>query len=304
VYLRFVKGIIDSEDLPLNVSREILQKNRILTNIRQSSIKKILGELGKFMLERDKYKEFFKEFRKPLKEGLYEDIANRDQLLDLLMYKSTRSDDYVSLAEYKQRMQPDQKFVYYITGEKAETLIDSPLLEVYKGKNIEVLLMDDEIDDIVISAVGKYKDMEFKSVNRSDSAKELKSDDDKKKEEDLGPLLKQMKKILSDEVKDVTISSRLSDSPCCLVADEKDPSLQVQQLMKAMGQNNMPDIKLILEINPNHAIIKKLAETKDESVIEDAAKLLFEQAVLIEGVALKSPAQFSKRLNKMLERAL
>ncbi len=304
VYLRFVRGIIDSEDLPLNVSREILQKNRILTNIRQASVKKILGELGKFMLEKDKYKEFYKEFRKPIKEGLYEDITNREQILELLMYKSTRSDDYVTLAEYKQRMQPDQKYVYYITGEKAETLADSPLLEVYKEKNIEVLFMDDEIDDIVISAVGKYKDIEFKSVNRSDSAKDLKSDEDKKKEEDIGPLVKKMKKILENEVKDVLVSSRLSDSPCCLVADEKDPSLQVQQLMKAMGQNNLPDIKLILEINPGHAIIRKLAETKDESIVEDTARLLYEQAVLIEGVALKSPAQFSKRLNKMLERAL
>jgi molecular chaperone HtpG len=304
VYLRFVRGIIDSEDLPLNVSREILQKNRILMNIRQASVKKILGELGKFMLEKDKYKEFYKEFRKPIKEGLYEDIANREQILDLLMYKSTRADDYVTLAEYKQRMQPDQKIIYYITGEKEKTLLDSPLLEVYREKNIEVLIMDDEIDDIVISACGKYKDLEFRSVNRSDSAKELHSDEDTKKEKDIEPLIARMKKVLAEDVKDVKMSVRLSDSPCCLVADEKDPSLQVQQLMKAMGQDNMPEIKLILEINPNHAIIKKLAETKDDAILEDTSRLLFEQAVLIEGVALKNPAQFSKRLNKMLERAL
>jgi len=303
-YLRFVRGIIDSEDLPLNVSREILQKNRILVNIRQASVKKILNELGKLMLEKDKYVDFYKEFRKPLKEGLYEDMTNREQILDLLMFKSTKAAVFTTLAEYKQRMLPDQKFIYYITGEKETTLKDSPLLEVYRNKNIEVLIMDDEIDDIVISSTGKYKDLEFKSVNRSDSAQELKTDDDKKQEIDIQPLIERIKKALKDDVKDVRASSRLSDSPCCVVADEKDPTLQMQSMLKAMGQQNFPEVKLILEINPNHEIIKKLAETKDDAVVEDVSRLLFEQSILIEGVELKNPAQFAKRLNKMLERAL
>ena len=303
-YLRFIRGIIDSEDLPLNVSREILQKNRIMVNIKSASVKKILGEIGKLTLDKEKYKSFYSEFRKPLKEGLYEDFENRESLLDLVMYKSTKSDDYTSLSEYKQRMKPDQKYIYYISGEKEENIRSSPLLEVYKEKEIEVLIMDDEIDELVIPAVNKYKDHEFKSVNRSDAAKDLETDEDKNQKKELKPLLKKIKKILQNEVKDVKISSRLSDSPSCVVADEKDPSIQLQHLLKSMGQKNMPDVKPIMEINPNHEIIKKLNNIEDENLVEDISRLLFEQAILIEGVELKNPIEFARRLNRIMKRAV
>ncbi|MBN2536483.1 MAG: molecular chaperone HtpG [Spirochaetales bacterium] len=303
-YLRFVRGVIDSEDLPLNVSREILQKNRVMVNIRSASIKKILSEIGKLSTDKEKYKEFYNEFRRPIKEGLYEDFENRDTIIELIMFKSTKEDDYVTLAEYKQRMQPEQKLIYYITGEKEENLRNSPLLEVYKKKDIEVLIMDDEIDELIIPTVGKYKDIEFKSVNRADAAKELETEKDKEKKKELSPLVKKMKKILKDEVKDVIVSSRLSDSPSCVVADEKDPTIQFQHLMKAMGQDNMSDIKPILEINPEHEIIKKLIEINDDAAIEDVSRLLLEQAILIEGVKLKNVGEFVKRLNRVMEKAI
>lgn len=303
-YLRFVRGIIDSEDLPLNVSREILQKNRIMVNIRSASVKKILSEIGKLSTDKDKYTEFYNEFKKPLKEGLYEDFENRDTIIELVMFKSTKEDEYVTLAEYKQRMQPDQKHIYYITGEKEENLRNSPLLEVYKKKDIEVLIMDDEIDELIIPTVGKYKDIEFKSVNRADAAKDLETEKDKEKKKELSPLVKKMKKMLKDDVKDVIVSSRLSDSPSCVVADEKDPTIQFQHLMKAMGQNSMSDFKPILEINPGHEIIKRLIEIKDDAVIEDVSRLLLEQAILLEGVELKNVGEFVKRLNRVMEKSI
>ncbi|MBN1410779.1 MAG: molecular chaperone HtpG [Spirochaetales bacterium] len=304
-YLRFVRGIIDSEDLPLNVSRELLQKNRILANIKSASVKKILSEIGKLSLDKEKYKEFYGEFRKPLKEGLYEDFTNRDTLLDLIRFKSTKSEDITSLSEYKQRMKPDQKFIYYLTGENVETLKNSPLIEVYRKEDIEVLLMDDEVDELVIPMVIKYKDIEFKSVNRSDAASDLKSSrDNKVDEKEIKPLIEKIKEKLKEEVKDVKISYRLSDSPSCVVADETDPSIQLQHIMKAMGQKDLPQIKPILEINPEHEIIKKLGAVSDDVLFEDISKLLFEQAILIEGVELKNPTQFTKRLNKILARAL
>jgi molecular chaperone HtpG len=303
-YLRFVRGVIDTEDLPLNVSREILQNNRIMVNIRSASIKKILSELGKLSADKEKYTEFYNEFRKPLKEGLYEDFENREKLVELVMFKSTKEDEYVTLAEYKQRMQPDQKFIYYITGEKESNLRNSPLLEVYKKKDIEVLIMDDEIDEIIIPSVGKYKDIEFKSVNRADAVKELETEKDEEKKKELKPLVKKIKKILKDDVKDVKVSSRLSDSPSCVVADENDPTIQLQHIMKAMGQGGTQDFKPILEINPEHEIIKKLIDSKDDNTIEDISRLLLEQAILLEGVELKEPSEFVKRLNRIMGRAL
>ncbi|MBN1698076.1 MAG: molecular chaperone HtpG [Spirochaetales bacterium] len=303
-YLRFIRGVIDSEDLPLNVSREILQKNRIMVNIRAASVKKILGEIGKLSTDKTKYKEFYGEYRKPLKEGLYEDFENRDTILELLRYQSTKEDGYTSFSDYKARMKPDQKFIYYITGEGGKSLKESPLLEVYKKKDIEVLIMEDEVDELVIPAVGKYKDVEFKSVNRSDATKEIETDEDREKKKELEPLVKKIKKVLSDEVKDVIISARLSDSPSCVVADSNDPSMQLQHIMKMMGQGKMSDIKPILEINPEHEIIKKLGDIKDKEVIEDISRLLYEQAILIEGVELKNPVEFARRLNRIMLKAL
>lgn len=305
VYLRFIRGVIDSEDLPLNVSREILQQNRILEKIKSSSVKKILEELGRLQkADREKYNTFYKEFGIPIKEGLYQDMENRDKILDLVMYKSTTVDGYTTLAEYKDRMKPDQDAIYYITGSKEQNIRNSPLLEMYRNRGVEVLIMDDEIDDIVITAVPSFKDTPLKSVNRSDAAESLKTDEDKQKEKEIEPVIAKIKSALGDLVKDVKASTRLSDSPSCIVADENDPTVQMQHLLKAMGQKNMPDFKPILEINPEHEIIRKLAETEDVDVINDVSNLLLEQAMLIEGVELKSPSDFVKRLNRVMGKGL
>ena len=305
VYLRFVRGVIDSEDLPLNVSREMLQHNQILSKIRTSSVKRILDELMKLQKnDRKKYEEFWKEFGIPMKEGLYQDHENRDALLNLALFKSTKIDGYTTLAEYKERMQPDQDAIYYITGSSEDAIRNSPLLEVYRKKEIEVLVLDDEIDDIVISSVFTYKDTPLKSVNRADAAESLKTDADKKREQEIEPIIKKIREALGDRVKDVRASSRLSDSPSCIVADENDPTIQMQHIFKAMGQKGLPDFKPILEVNPNHEIITKLAGIEDSTLIQDASLLLLEQAMLIEGVEIKNPAEFAKRLNRIMSRAL
>lgn len=304
-YLRFVRGIIDSEDLPLNVSREVLQKNRTLASIRSAAVKKILTELETLKTgDRAKYDGFWSEFRKPLKEGLYQDFANREALVELAMWKSTATEGYTTLAEYKDRMKADQTAVFYVTGENEANLRASPLLEAYRKRGIEVLIMDDEIDEIVLPGVGRYKDIELKAVNRKDAADELKSDEDKKTEKEAESLAKRIKKALGDAVKDVRPSTRLEDSPCCVVADESDPSIQMQHILKSMGQEGMSEVKPILEFNPRHAIVKKLEQASDEAVIEDTSRLLLEQALLLEGAKLADAPGFVKRLNRALERSL
>ena len=304
-YLRFIRGVIDSEDLPLNVSREILQQNQVLAKIKTTSVKKVLSELEDVQKkDRDKYNRFFTEFGVPIKEGLYQDFENREKLMNLVMYKSTKAEGFTTLDEYVSRMKPDQDAIFYVTGEKEEILRRSPLLEMYMNKDIEVLIMDNEIDDIVISAVPKFRDHQLKSVNRSDSADSLKSDDDRKREESAKPIVDKIKETLGDHVKDVKASVRLSDSPSCIVADENDPTVQMQHILKAMGQANLPDFKPILEVNPDHVIVKKLADVTDDSVIKDISFLLLEQAMLVEGVELKNPTEFVARLNRVMVKAL
>ena len=304
-YLRFLRGVIDSEDLPLNVSREILQQNRVMTNIRNSSVKKVLSELKTLSESNpEKFLEFTKQYNRPLKEGLYSDFTNRDALLELVRFKSTESDGYVSLKEYVEKMGEDQKAVYYITGGNEETLRNSPLLEAYKKKGLEVLIMDDEIDDIVIPTIGQYKEKELKAVNRSGADEDIKTDDDKAKEEEAKPLIEKIKEALGEEVKDVKASSRLSDSPSCIVSDADDPTMQMQQMLKAMGQTEMPDFKPILEINPDHEIVKKLTDSEDKDLISDVSYLLLEQARLVEGGEIKSPVDFVKRLNRIMGKAV
>ena len=304
-YLRFVRGVVDSEDLPLNVSREMLQKNRSLAAIRSASVKKILGELETLKTgNRERYNEFWAEFRKPMKEGLYQDFANRDALQELVMWKSTAADGFTTLSEYKERMKPDQKAIYYVCGENETNLRASPLLEAYRKRGVEVLLMDDEIDEIVVPAVGRYKDVELKAVNRKDAAEELKSSEDRKTEDAAAAVVKRMKKVLGDTVKDVRATTRLEDSPSCVVADDADPSIQMQHILRSMGQAGQLDAKPILEINPRHPIVKKLEETADDTRFEDTARLLLEQALLLEGADLKDTPGFVKRLNRILEKAL
>jgi len=321
-WLRFVRGVIDSEDLPLNVSREILQQNRILSNIKTSSVKKLLSEFRKLAdSDKAKYDKFVAEFNRPLKEGLYGDYAHREDLAELVRFKSTYeasggekdadgNEKYVSpwtsFADYVGRMKSDQKAIYYITGGDEKTLRQSPHLEAYRAKGLEVLIMSDEIDDIVIPALGKYKEWDLKAANRAGSDEELGTDEDKQhaeeREKNFRPVVEKIKKALGDGVKDVRLSKRLSDSPSCIVVDENDPSLQMERMMKAMGQSGLAEVKPILEINADHALVKKIQESEDEAFIADVSAILLDQALLVEGNEIKDPADFVKKLNRLLTR--
>ena len=326
-YLRFVRGIIDSEDLPLNVSREILQQNRILETIKSASVKKLLSEFKKMGETADKAKKteadkrsddekaaiekwnkFVKNFNRPMKEGLYSDYANREEISEIVRFKSTDAagtgdDNWTSFADYVQRMKPEQKAIYYITGTDEKNLRASPLLEAYKKKGFEVLIMADEIDDIVIPSLMKYKEFDLKAVNRAGSDDELGVDKDeaKKKEEAFKPVQEKIKKALGERVKDVVLSKRLSDSPSCIVVDENDPGIQMERMMRAMGQAG-PGIKPILEINGDHAIVKTLESCTDEAYIADVSEVLFDQALLVSGAELKDPMEFVKAMNKLLSK--
>jgi molecular chaperone HtpG len=300
-YLRFVRGIIDSEDLPLNVSREILQQNRVLTSIRTASVKKILSELKNIAANQpEQYLKFVTEYNRPLKEGLYGDYANRETLLDLVRFKSTKVQGLTSLADVKSRMKEGQKSIYYITGGGESLLRTSPLLEIYKKKDIEVLILDDDFDEIVFAGIDKYGDVELKSVNKTSTSEDLKDEAEPDKAESLKPLLDKLKATLGDRVKDVRASVRLADSPSCIVSDEAEPSMQMQQMLRAMGQKDIPALKPTLEINPDHEIIRKLLARPDDATQEDAAWLLFDQALLMEGVPIENPAAFVQRLNRVL----
>ncbi|GAB1432054.1 molecular chaperone HtpG [Spirochaetota bacterium] len=301
VYLRFIKGVIDSEDLPLNVSREILQQNRVLSSIRTASVKKILSELKELSEKnKDKYKLFVDEFNRPLKEGLYGDFSNRDSLLELVRFKSSAVDGWVSLADYKSRMDENQKAIYFITGDSEDRLKKSPLLEMYRKKGIEVLICSDEIDELVIPMVGKYGELELKAVNRAGAEKELEEKEDKAKAKDLKPLIDKIKKALGEQVKDVRLSVRLSESPSCIVVDADDPSLQMQQFMKNLGRSDGFDVKPILEVNGDHALIGRLEGSDDQALIEDISQLLLDQALMVEGLPIKDPADFVKRVNRLI----
>lgn len=323
-YLRFIRGVIDSEDLPLNVSREILQQNRILETIKTQSVKKLLSEFKKLGDEAkkleakteisddeketlEKWHDFVKSYNRPLKEGLYSDFANRDEIAEIIRFKSTADEGngenkWTSFADYVQRMKPDQKSIYYISGSDEKNLRSSPLLEAYKKKGFEVLIMADDIDDIVIPAYGKYKDFELKSVSRAGSDEELGVDKEeaKKKEEAFKPVQEKIKKALEGRVKDVVLSKRLSDSPSCIVVDENDPSLQMERMMKAMGQGGGDFVKPILEINADHAIVKKLEGHVSEEFVKNVSEVLLDQALLVSGAELKDPADFVKSLNSLL----
>ena len=305
-YLRFLRGIIDSEDLPLNVSREILQQNRVLNQIKTASVKKVLSELKTIAISNpEQYTKFIEEFNRPLKEGLYSDFANREALLDLIRVKSTKAEGWTSLADVKSRMKEGQKAIYFITGGPAKVLRNSPLLEIYKKKDIEVLILDDEIDEFIFGRFDKYQDIELKAVNKGSAGEDLKDEAaGEDKSESLKPLLEKLKAALGDSVKDVKVSTRLADSPSCIVSDEDMPSLKMQQMLRSMGQNQIPESKPILEVNPDHEIVKKLVDTTDEALVNDTAWLLLDQALLVEGLPIASPAVFVQRLNRVLTRAV
>lgn len=302
-YLRFVRGIIDSEDLPLNVSREILQQNRVMSAIRNASVKKLLGEFQKISEQNPElYTKFIEQFNRPLKEGLYSDYANRDALLELVRFKSSSQDGYVSLASYKQRMPADQKSIYYIAGGKESTLKASPLLESYRKKGFEVLIMSDDIDDIVVGSIGTYKEMPLKAINKSGAVDDLKEEKDTEKTKEAKSLVKKIKKALGDKVKDVVVSSRLVESPAVVVVDENDPSVQMQQILKSMGQGDFEDVKPILEINVDDPMIMKIDASDDTQYIEDLCSVLLDQALLAEGVMPKDPVAFTKKLHSLLSK--
>lgn len=307
VYLRFVRGLIDSEDLPLNVSREILQQNRILTSIKSASVKKILSEIKRLSeKDKEKYTSFIEEFNRPLKEGLYSDFENRNELMELVRFKTTydASEDkgWTSLEAYVSRMPSEQKHIFYLTGGKEDTLRNSPHLQFYKSKGYEVLLMDDDIDEFVMPMLGKYKDFEFVAANRAGQTDELTKENEPSQEqsESFKPLLENIKDALGESVKEVRLSKTLTESPACIVYDESDPSMQMQRMMKAMGQTNLPKVVPILELNPNHAILQKLKDETDKDKIAEYAKVLLGQSQLVEGEEISNPAEFVKSLNALL----
>ncbi|EBF5710276.1 molecular chaperone HtpG [Campylobacter coli] len=295
-YLRFVRGIIDVEDLPLNVSREILQENQILKGVKEASVKKILSELEKLKnKDKEKYLSFFKNFGKVLKEGLYGFGGEKDSLLKLMLYKSTKGESLRSLEEYKNDIQGEQKEIFYITGNNESLLRNSPLLEEYKQKNIEVLLMDDEIDSLVTPMLGEYEGLKFIAINQVEDKNEL-SDEEKN---EFAPLVAKFKELLKDQVEDVRLTSRLKDSPSCIVYDKNKPDFAMQQLLKQMGQEQ--NFKPILEINPKHAIFTGLKN--NETFSADIATLVLNMAKLSEGMGVDNPVEFNASLTKIITKA-
>ncbi len=304
-YLRFVRGVIDSEDLPLNVSREILQQNRVMSAIRTASVKRLLGEFAKISEQNPElYTKFIEQYNRPLKEGLYSDYGNRDALLDLVRFKSSTEEGWVSLASYKERMPADQKSIYYITGGKEETLKASPLLAAYRKRGLEVLIMSDDIDDLVVGSIGTYQEIPLKAINKSGAVDDLKEEGEKeeKASKEEKALVKKIKKALGDRVKDVVASTRLTDAPAVVVVDENDPTVQMQQLLKAMGQADFEEAKPILEVNVDDPMVQKIAASEDKEYTEDLSSVLLDQALLAEGVMIKDPVAFTKKLHNLLSR--
>lgn len=306
-YLRFVRGIIDSEDLPLNVSREILQENRILANIKQSSVKKILSEIKKLSKDEEKYSQFISQYNRALKEGVYQDYTNKESILELLRYKSTADEKKLtSLEDYKQRASSEQKAIYYIVGDNEKVLRNSPLLESYKKNNIEVLILDDkEIDDIITPTIGAFKEWQFTDITTAEAPKvEVNEEEKQKIEEDFKDIVSKIKEKLANEVKDVKITSRLDSFASCITKDAQDAQMAAMaHMFRAMGQE-APEIKPILEINPNHEIVKKLQASTNDELIEDVSWILLDLAKISEGVDVSDKVAFAKRLTKITSLAM
>ncbi|OYD86255.1 molecular chaperone HtpG [Azospirillum brasilense] len=318
-YLRFLRGVVDSEDLPLNISREMLQHNPMLAKIRAGITRRVLSELGKKARDTEKaeeYAAFWENFGAVLKEGLYDDYEHRDDLLKLMRFRSTAGDGLVSLEEYLGRMKEGQEAIFTISGDDIETLKRSPQLEGFKAKGVEVLLLTDPVDEFWVPSVGSFQDKPFKSVTRggADLGKiqggEEKPAEEKASEGELTDLLALLKLTLQDAVKDVRPSERLTDSAVCLVADENDMDMHLERLLKQHKQLGMdaPAAKRILEVNPAHPLIKRLAERAKASgaatSLDDAAWLLLDQARIVEGEALPDPAAFARRLASAMEKGL
>jgi molecular chaperone HtpG len=301
-YLRFIKGVIDTADLSLNVSREILQGSKVVDTIKKASVKRILSELDKMSKNKpEDYATFWNEFGMVIKEGVVEDFANKDKISNLLRFASTSadsSDQTVSLKDYISRMNKDQKNIYYVTADNYDAAKGSPHLEIFKQKDIEVLLLSDRVDEWLVANFGEFEELSLKSIAKGD-LEDLDSKEDKKKKEktvkDYEKVISKAQEILDNQVKEVKVSSRLSESPSCLVADENELGGNMERIMKSLGQD-VPDTKPILEINPTHPLVMKLKTKVDEDVV----KVLFDQAVLSEGGQIKEPAEFVKRMNKLM----
>ncbi|OCR06372.1 molecular chaperone HtpG [Helicobacter pullorum] len=309
-YLRFVRGIIDSEDLPLNVSREILQQNRILATIKSASTKKIISEIEALQKDEEKYAKFYKEFGRCIKEGVYSDFENKEKLLELLRFQSSKSEGKeISFKTYKERMKEGQKAIYYLQGEDLELLKNSPLLESYQKQEIEVLFFGDEIDGFVMPMVNEFDKTPLRSITSKEALEDLGGETiSEETQQKYKAILEGFKKALGDEIKEVRLSNRLVDAPACVVADPEDPNAAMMKMMKQMGAMGMggdiPEPKPILELNPNHTILTKLLLSNDEAKTAEIAHLLLEEAKLLEGGKLKDVNSFVKRLNTLLEKTL
>ncbi len=311
-YLRFVRGVVDSADLPLNVSREILQEDVQIKRIQKSLVGKVLSTLADLKeKEYDQYLTFWKEFGPVVKEGLHFDYANKEKLQELILFQSTRSGEgeYVSLKQYVERMPEAQKEIYYIPGEDKASLEQSPLLEAFNAKGFEVLFMTDPVDEWVVQSLHEYKEKHLKAVDRGDvdlDSEEEKKEKEKKQEEakkEFGTLLELIKNRLESKIKEVRFSNRLTDSACCLVADDFGMNANMERIMKAMNQA-VPESKRVLELNPDHPILKVMAEmhkqNPDNSRLLDYADLLYDQALLTEGTPIKDPLKFTKLVSELM----
>jgi molecular chaperone HtpG len=307
-YLRFVRGIIDSSDLPLNVSREMLQSNKVIDNIRNATVKRVLDLLERTAEHQpDHYQQFWNEFGKVLKEGPAEDYTNRDRIAKLLRFASTHNDSdeqSVSLDDYIGRMKEGQDKIYYVTAESYNMAKNSPHLEFFRKKGIEVLLLSDRVDEWLVAHLGEYEGKQLQSIaHDSVDLSSVEGEQDKeaqqKAQDEYKDLVEKMQHCLGDTVKEVRVSERLTDSPSCLVSDKNDLSLHMKQLLQSMGQN-LPSSQLILEINPDHPLIKRLNHYDNETQLQQWAQLLFDQAYIAEGGQLDDPASFVKRMNQLL----
>ena len=304
-YLRFVRGVVDSADLPLNVSREILQQSRDIEAIRSGCVKRVLGLLDELAEnQKDKYTTFWREFGRVMKEGVGEDFANKDRIAKLLRFSSTHTDSEeqtVSLADYVSRMKLEQTKIYYVTAETFLAAQHSPHLEFFRKKGVEVLLLSERVDEWLVSNLHEFEGKPLASVARGELDLGGLADEEKKAREaqagEYKGLVEKIKEALGERVKEVRITHRLTDSPCCLVADEHDPGGNLARILKSVGQK-APDVKPILEINPDHAMISRLKQ--QEAHFADWSKLLFDQALLAEGGQLEDPAGFVKRMNALM----
>lgn len=314
-WLRFLRGVVDSEDLPLNVSREILQNNPMIARMRKAIVKRVLGELGKKAGKKpDEFETFWENFGAVLKEGLYEDPENREAIFKVARFHSTAGDELTSLADYVSRMKEGQDAIYYVSGEDRDKARLSPQLEGFVAKGVEVLLATDPVDEFWIPAVGEYEGKAFKSVTRGGAdldgiaaADEKPENDEQPDDSKINALIAMFRLTLKDEVKDVRISERLTDSAVCLVSDEGDLDIRLERMLKQNNQFGQVS-KRILEVNPRHALVVSLANSvgKDNAGqnVEDAAWLLLDQAHIIEGEQVPDPAAFSRRLNDAMSAGL